>query len=1098
MTLQFGVLGPLEVRRDGVRLDLGAPKQRAVLAQLLLARGRVVASDRLVDVAWGDRPPPSALPSLQVYISNLRRLLRDGGVSPLTRRAPGYLLEPAGHEIDLDLFGDALQAAVERLDAQDWRAAATAAQQAVASWRGDVLADLGPADWLEPEAQALREQLVHARRVRVTALLGTSELTEAVTAAQALTRDEPFRDDVARLEVLALHRSGRTAEALEVLRLHAARLDDELGLEVSTELRDLQTALLRQEPWTLRWPLSSTAPATASAPVPIPLAAVVEEVPDAPSGSFIGRGPQLDVARQAISEVLAGSPAWLVLTGPAGIGKTRLAEETLSLFERQGGRAVRARCLEEAGAPAWWPLRQVVVGLGEDPEEVLRVPSGAEADLARFQVYERVRTLLEQVAEDRPLAVLVDDLQWADETSLRALSYLATAMSTGRLLVVATVRDTESGQQARRTASEVLRLARARQVVVPPLSNDDVVALATSVAGEQLDEDEARTLAARTGGNALFVTEYARLSSEERRDGDVPLAVRGVLGRRLESLDTGVLQALRAAAVIGDVLDLDLLATVTRSDPDDLLDLLDDAVDEQIVVPRPDGSGYAFSHALLREEVLAGMSPIRRQQMHLRVAAALATQGGERLTRRAQHLLAARPLADPRELLEACRAAALQAEERWSSETAVGWWESAQAGFDLLPHDEQDPQERDDLVIAQIEALARSGRGTTVLQMVDERVTEALHRGRPATVGRLSGALLRAYGTWPWVAFGAESVQLAHRLASLEEFVARDVASHARLLAAVAVGLCYDTDARLPDDASTRGLALAERTGDPDVIADALLGRVLTYVGVADHAEECEALLERMLALPRVRADADTVFAHSARTMSRTLLGDLAGAEEHLRLGIAGSDLYRLPVIRVQLRWMEVGVTAWREGPDQAMAKHAAAAAAHARADLYEVGFTTMAMMMLRWQQGRLADEPPYAYDLEQHVWRAARAAQVGDVEEAEHRVAARLAEPGPMVWASLGHIVVLAHVVADLGLTAYAEQLIELLTPRSGRLAIVGQGPILGPVDLALARLHDLTGDADTALRLAASGRELCLTNGNTWWAERCETLTGPPTASA
>jgi hypothetical protein len=268
---------------------------------------------------------------------------------------------------------------------------------------------------------------------------------------------------------------------------------------------------------------------------------------------------------------------------------------------------------------------------------------------------------------------------------------------------------------------------------------------------------------------------------------------------------------------------------------------------------------------------------------------------------------------------------------------------------------------------------------------------------------------------------------------------------------------------------------------------------VLTYVGVADHAEECEQLLARLLALPRARADADSVIAHSAQTMSRALIGDVAGSEEQLRLGIAGSDLYRLPVIRVQLRWMEVGITAWREGPDAAMAKHQTAAAAHERTDLYEVGFSSMALMMLRWEQGRLAEEPPFAFELEQSVWLAARAAEVGDVEEAERFVAARLADVGPLVWASLGHLVVLSHVVADLALAAYADQLIEILTPRSGRLGIVGQGPILGPVDLALARLHDLVGNDAVARELAESGRELCLRNGNTSWAERCETLTGP-----
>ncbi len=269
--------------------------------------------------------------------------------------------------------------------------------------------------------------------------------------------------------------------------------------------------------------------------------------------------------------------------------------------------------------------------------------------------------------------------------------------------------------------------------------------------------------------------------------------------------------------------------------------------------------------------------------------------------------------------------------------------------------------------------------------------------------------------------------------------------------------------------------------------------RVLTYVGVADHAEECEALLERMLALPRDRADVDAVVAHSARTMSSTMIGDVPAAEEHMRLGIAGSDLYRLPVIRVQLRWMEVGVVAWHEGPTRALAKQAVAAEAHDRTDLYDVGFAAMALTMLRWMEGRLAETAPFDYELEQTVWAAARAAELGDPAAVEAAVVERLRDVEPLAWAGLGHLVVLAHTVADQRLTAYAAQLVEILTPRSGRLAIVGQGPILGPVDLAIARLHDLLGNTEEAQRFATAGRELCLRNGGTWWAERCQVLSGP-----
>ena len=405
MTLEFGVLGPLEVRRDGERLDLGAPKQRSVLARLLLARGRTVASDSLVDTVWGDEPPPSALPSLQVYVSNLRRLLRDDdGVSPLGRQAPGYHLRPATGQVDLEVFLRALAETRSAAAEEDWPAAVVAAERAVGCWRGPVLADLGEADWFEADARALTEQWLEAQALRATALLGSGRFAEAVTASQELTAEAPYRDDVHRVLALSLHRAGRTPEALDVLTDHAARLDDELGIEPSSEMRDLQVALLRQDPWTATWPDEPTATTRRTGRPTEDLPATDPATPgeDVVGTGFVGREPQLAAAREAVARGIAGDVQWLVLTGPAGIGKTRLAEEVIALAAEAGYRAVRARCLEEEGAPAWWPVRQVVTALGADPDTLLQVARDSDADAARFAVYERVAELIVPPARTSP------------------------------------------------------------------------------------------------------------------------------------------------------------------------------------------------------------------------------------------------------------------------------------------------------------------------------------------------------------------------------------------------------------------------------------------------------------------------------------------------------------------------------------------------------------------------------------------------------------------------------------------------------------------------------------------------------------------------
>ena len=176
------------------------------------------------------------------------------------------------------------------------------------------------------------------------------------------------------------------------------------------------------------------------------------------------------------------------------------------------------------------------------------------------------------------------------------------------------------------------------------------------VSGDELGAADVALLMTRTGGNPFFVSEYARLPKSEREAGELPLAVRSVLGRRLHGLDAGTLQVLRTAAVIGEVLEIPLLRAVTRLDVDELAELLDEAADEHIVVVAPGSRSYAFAHGLLREELLAGMTDARRQRLHARVAEGLSEgNGSDDLVRRAGHLLAALPLVDPDEVFRPAR-----------------------------------------------------------------------------------------------------------------------------------------------------------------------------------------------------------------------------------------------------------------------------------------------------------------------------------------------------------------------------------------------------------------------------------------------------------
>ena len=212
----------------------------------------------------------------------------------------------------------------------------------------------------------------------------------------------------------------------------------------------------------------------------------------------------------------------------------------------------------------------------------------------------------------QPLVVVIDDAQWADTTSLSALAYMAGTLRDHPVAVIVTVRDGEHPSGLDRLLGTLARGDRNRRIDVPALSATDVATLANDIADDPADrisDAEAVVLAERTGGNPFFVSEYARLPRAERAGGDIPSAIKSVLDRRLAGLDPAVLQVLRAAAVIGDIIDspaIALLAATTRLDLDTLADYLDDAADERILISAHGRAGYEFAHGLLREHLLGG------------------------------------------------------------------------------------------------------------------------------------------------------------------------------------------------------------------------------------------------------------------------------------------------------------------------------------------------------------------------------------------------------------------------------------------------------------------------------------------------------------
>jgi DNA-binding SARP family transcriptional activator len=238
--VEFAILGPLEAREDGTPISLGGPKQRALLAMLLLEAGRVVSLDRLLEALWEENPPATAVASLQNFVAQLRKAL---GPDTIETRQPGYLVRLGPEQLDLARVRSLVDAA--RASEPVRRAALL--DEALVLWRGEPLAEFRYETFAREEIARLGEFHLTLLEERAEAKLAIGAHADVVTELEALVRAYPLRERLRAQLMLALYRSGRQAEALEVYREGRERLVEELGLEPSPLLRGVHASILRQE-----------------------------------------------------------------------------------------------------------------------------------------------------------------------------------------------------------------------------------------------------------------------------------------------------------------------------------------------------------------------------------------------------------------------------------------------------------------------------------------------------------------------------------------------------------------------------------------------------------------------------------------------------------------------------------------------------------------------------------------------------------------------------------------------------------------------------------------------------------------------------------
>jgi predicted ATPase/DNA-binding SARP family transcriptional activator len=428
--IEFRVLGSVEaVDHDGP-CSLGAPRQKALLAALIVHRGQPVSTDRLIDALWGERPPATAVKIVQGYVSNLRKALGDG---LLVTRGRGYELDSACYRLDVERFESLVEEGRRALGDGHARVAATRLREALGVWRGPPLADFAYEPFAQGEIARLDEARLGALEDRIDADLLLGDHLAVVGELEALTIEEPTRERFARQLMLALYRSERQADALDVYRRTRARLGEALGLEPGPELRALQSEILAQAP-SLAGSAAASAPPSGGAQ-PSPARVWLQ-----PGGAGLPALVTVTISRRheidEVTELLQRPAVRLVtLTGPGGVGKTRLA---LELAHALRPRYADGVCWVELAAVA----RSDDVGSSVARALALTPLPGETVDAA-----------LERHLAGRRLLLIMDNF----EHLLKAAGWLARLLAeSDRLTVLATSR-------------ERLSLAAEHQIVVRPL-----------------------------------------------------------------------------------------------------------------------------------------------------------------------------------------------------------------------------------------------------------------------------------------------------------------------------------------------------------------------------------------------------------------------------------------------------------------------------------------------------------------------------------------------------------------------------------------------------------------------------------------------------
>ncbi|WP_030489311.1 BTAD domain-containing putative transcriptional regulator [Micromonospora chokoriensis] len=897
VAVTFGVLGPVLAATERGPVALRGHRQRLVLARLLIAHGRVVPVDRLVDDLW-EVAPDGAVGAIRTFVADLRRALepdRPPRQPPriLVTEPPGYVLKAAPDAVDAGQFEAAVGETAPLLAAGRPAPALAALDRALGLWRGPAYADCANETWAVAEINRLNELRMLAVERRAEALLALGRPDEAAADLPAHLASYPLREDAWRLLAVARYRAGRQGDALAALRDARNVLVAELGVDPGPELRRLEADILAQAPH-LTPPLDR-----------IVTSSPAELVPPVEAGQrpFVGRDAELRRLRRAAEAASRRhQPTLALLSGGPGAGKTALAETLTQQLVAEGWTTAWGRSPEYEGAPPAWPWTQIVDTFAE-PADTAAATGPADPTGARFRRRRAVASLISAVAERGPVLLVLDDLHRADGDTLDLLTALLTGPqpASGPVLILGTYRATEISPELTATLARVAGLEPTREYLAG-LSAPATGELVRAIVGTELSPAIARLIHHRSGGNPFFVRELAQLYAGEGEAAlaAVPPGVRDVIRHRLAQLPDSTRTVLRQAAVLGRDLDPDVLSALT-GDPTAALDAVDHALQAGFLTERESDGLLRFTHILVRDTLYADLSASRRAAWHAAVAEVLRRREPTEPAALAYHLLrAGGPVAAARASAYA-RTAAERAERGGNPHEAARLWGQAIDAYDRAGGVE--PRERLTALLGLGRSLAVTGRLVEARRRRAEAISAAESVGDPLLIQEvLAGFDVPAI--WTRNDDDLLSVHIVraaeHALTALGS---TGSAQRSRLLSTLALelrGTTTDRGRRAADEAET----IARAVGDSGLLAFALNARFMHAfhrVGLAGARARIGGELVDLAA--RHHLVTFEVLGHLILVQANCALADGPGADAHARAADRLAERYELPLVGVFTRW---------------------------------------------------------------------------------------------------------------------------------------------------------------------------------------------------